>query len=697
MTADIDPRFEEAVRIEATTKFHDFLARLKVPAGGLTLVKIRIVTARALSDPVKAKIRESLQDVRADHHDVRTRVTFTVDATVPRGREVRCDAVEASHEDLAEPPPEFDDDSSELLVLSWGALRFEFVLSASPKWLPFGRPHARDDYGPGVVLPRSMLAVPSGRLLDFRFHDGELELRRYPHGEHVAVSADDRLLLVDQQPLTVGRRGRITFADVHTGHECVLDYELQDWLVGQPSVPGEPDHLDGSPHQAVHPSGRILLIEPPRTTSKPEERLFPVPSSSPDRPMRHLVTQVLYSEASEKDRPGNRWHVKMYRCATPQHAGQLRRYLNTQAVLIEQVNASVGGTAQAPPWVIAPVQVLSGRTGLTGPAQATDLHLPERDVVSDPENRLSAWFGVADRPQPACFVLVVSPLLTPVGWPLSDMRTSAPGVEQLAELRTLAVGVDACHQRDIAHCDIKPANVCRYLTADNRSGYVLIDGDSVARATAQLPELRFSAAYASPEVLHQRHRMRAPGREGTEVDLREHDRFGFALVVLTAVAGADRVTPMLVQDDDGRRTVDSPDVVAGALAAYWPEHWRPFAAELAAPLRPNALGGDDWSATAWIDRLHALIPPRQSTTDGPLPDDDLPPVGRHARHVDEIRAEARAEMLGYKTRVPAVAAALRRHQLSVARNAYWREIAVRGLLPLAVPLILLAGLLLGGR
>lgn len=695
---DIDPRFEEAVRIEATTRFHDFLVRLPAPAGGgLTLVKIRIVTWRALSDPVKAKIRESLQDVRADHRDIRTRVTFSVDADVPRGCAVSCDAVEANRENLAEPPPEFDDDRSELLVLSWGALRFEFVLSSSPKWLPFGRPHARDDYGPGVVLPRSMLAVPSGRLLDFRFHDGGLELRRFPHGEHIAVSADDLPLLVAQGPLTVGRRGRITFTDLNTGYRCSLDYELQDWLVGQPSVPGEPDHLDGSPHPAMHESGRILLIEPPRTTSKPEERLFPVPSSSPDRPMRHLVTHVLYSEAADRDRPQSRWHVKMYRCATPQHAAQLRRYLRTQAVLIEQVNASVGGTAQAPPWVIAPVHVLSGRTGMTGPAQPTNLQMPERDVVSDPENRLSAWFGVADRPQPECFVLVVSPLLTPVGWPLSDMRSSAPGVEQLTELRTLAVGVDACHDRDIAHCDIKPANVCRYLTVDNRSGYVLIDGDSVARATAQLPELRFSAAYASPEVLYQRHRMRAPGRERPEIDLREHDRFGFALVVLTAVAGEDRVTPMLAQDDDGRRTVDSPDVVAGALAAYWPEHWRPFAAALAAPFHPNALGDDNWRATSWIDQLQSLIPAPQSSLDRLPPDEVLPPVGRHARHVDRIRAEARAEMLGYKARVPAVAAAVRRHQLSVARNAYWREIAVRGLLPMAVPLILLVGLLLGGK
>ncbi|NKE63330.1 hypothetical protein FXN61_44060 [Lentzea sp. PSKA42] len=695
MTADIDPRFEEAVRIEATTKFHDFLVRGKARAAGATLVKIRIVTARTLSDPVKAKIRESLLDVRANHRDIRTRVTFTVDPAVPRGREVRCDAVDASREELAEPPPEFDDDRSELLVLSWGALRFEFVLSASPKWLPFGRPHARHDYGPGVVLPRSMLAVPSGRLLDFRFHNGELELRRYPHGPHVAVTVDDQLLIVERGPHVVGRRGRITFTDVTTGHGCSLDYELQDWLVGQPSVPGEPDHLDGSPHPVVHESGRLLLIEPPRTTNKPEERLFPVPSSSPERPMRHLVTHVLYSEASERGRPENRWHVKMYRCATPQHAAQLRRYLRTQAVLIEQVNASVGGTAQAPPWVIAPVHVLSGRTGVTGPQQPTDLSIPEQEVVSDPENRLSAWFGVADRPQPACFVLVVSPLLTPVGWPMADMRASAPGVEQLPELYTLAVGLDAMHKRDIAHCDIKPANVCRYLTADNRSGYVLIDGDSVARATAQLPELRFSAAYASPEVLYQRHRMRAPGRERPEIDLREHDRFGFALVVLTALAGEDRVTPMLTQDDDGRRTVDSPDVVAGALAAYWPEHWRPFAVELAAPLRPNALGGDDWSATRWIDRLRSLVPARPSSSDSPPPEVVLPPAGRHARHVDEIRAEARSELVGHKGRVAAVAGAVRRHQLSVARHAYWREIAVRGLLPMAVPLILLAGLLMG--
>lgn len=153
MTADIDPRFEEAARIEATTRFHEFLVREKAPASGVWLVKIRIVTSRPLSDPVRAKIRESLLDVRGGHRDVRTRVTFVVDPVVPRGCEVRCDAAEAGREEVSEPPPEFDDDQSELLVLSWGALRFEFVLSASPKWLPFGRPHARDDYGPGVVLP----------------------------------------------------------------------------------------------------------------------------------------------------------------------------------------------------------------------------------------------------------------------------------------------------------------------------------------------------------------------------------------------------------------------------------------------------------------------------------------------------------------------------------------------------------------
>src|SRR5205823_2118884 len=148
---------------------------------------------------------------------------------------------------------------------------------------------------------------------------------------------------------------------------------------------------------------------------------------------------------------------KIYRCATAQHARWLHDYLQVQARLISQVNVARGGTAQAPPWAIAPVHVippgyehhddgLPATSFVGGSATRTD---------DDDAHLLPSWFGVPNRRQPDCYVLALSPWLQAMRWPDSTAveRRTTPGTEQLPELQALAASLDCCHGVGIVHSD----------------------------------------------------------------------------------------------------------------------------------------------------------------------------------------------------------------------------------------------------
>ena len=445
----------------------------------------------------------------------------------------------------------------------------------------------------------------------------------------------------------------------------------------------------------------FVEIMPPAEGERAQDRRFPIPTSSPERPSRDIYAQVLYTRAVGRVPVAGDWHVKIYRCATPQHAARLRAYLRTQAVLIEQVNAAADGMPQEPPWAIAPVHVLTLDSGHQDGPRPTDLALGDQEIRDDPDNRLSAWFGFAGQPQPDCFILVVSPLLARVGWAPAQLRRSSPGVDQLPALTALAIGLDACHERDIAHCDVKPENVCRFLRLDGAGppGYVLVDGDAVTRTTGGLSALRFTPSYASAEIITRARRLRAPDRKDvplTALELREHDRFGFVLVVLTAVAGEDRVSGLLIENDDGKRGVDEPDAVAATLRDVWPVQWVPFVTELLAPFAANALVGDDWTASGWLARLSARADPLPVERRPDLEGGGDEPLarGRHGRHVGAIHAEVQPP-LGHTQWRPAVIEQIKCHQLLVAREARRRTVVLYGVLPLLGALVLLIGVVWG--
>src|SRR5262249_47156327 len=133
---------------------------------------------------------------------------------------------------------------------------------------------------------------------------------------------------VNRIPLTPGSAGTMvrpfgTIEFAMADRESVLSYELTDWLEGAKLSPaGTPIIDDGAPYRVNLVTGDRtvpLSIEPPDPAKRAESRLFAVPSGNADGPDRDIETQVLYSKATETSKARDSYHIKIYRCATPQH------------------------------------------------------------------------------------------------------------------------------------------------------------------------------------------------------------------------------------------------------------------------------------------------------------------------------------------------------------------------------------------
>jgi hypothetical protein len=125
------------------------------------------------------------------------------------------------------------------------------------------------------------------------------------------------------------------------------------------------------------------------------------------------------------------------------------------------------------------------------------------------------------------------------------------------------------------------------------------------------------------------------------VALLANDRFGFALVVLTALAGVHWVANTLLGPYGGStswtRRVDDRDEVRDALRNLWRHpRWDPLIEVLVEPFGADIVART-WSAAGWLDRVIAAIepsnPPQVSQRD----------LDRHRLTVAQIRDEARAE------------------------------------------------------
>lgn len=433
-----------------------------------------------------------------------------------------------------------------------------------------------------------------------------------------------------------------------------------------------------------------LEVAPP-TVSRPAPANFDVPVAG-GGPLRRITARVLYTKAADRaNQTGwKTWHVKIYHCENPGDADTLRGYLRSQAKDIRDANAYIDGPARLPikpPWAVAPVHIIAGdRSADPGQAPPTEPGARAEEIINRIRTILPPWFGI-DNPAPELFLLAFSPWLDKVRW---ELHLTLPGTEQLEDFRGMAKGLDTLHAKGTAHCDIKPDNVCRYHSADG-SGYALIDADAAMRMDpSPKAPLRTTQPYVYKGVRDwQKHDLPkgiglAPGL------MRAQDRFGFALVVLVALAGKDWVELDLLNHpyDNGAkvRRPDNRSTVVEALRLHWRDpSWEPLIQAAAAPFGPEIEKGE-WSAAEWIEQLVEAQreSARLASTREPKPqtdrlDPDLQTIREYARAVPTPRLPA--ERRGYE-------ALARRANAVAARAAVYYALACAAV-PVVVVLVVL--------
>ncbi|MDG6109362.1 hypothetical protein Daura_09975 [Dactylosporangium aurantiacum] len=429
-----------------------------------------------------------------------------------------------------------------------------------------------------------------------------------------------------------------------------------------------------------------LAVEPPDGTAW-EEVLFDVtaPGALPGQGLR-VRAEVLYTTAvnhAEETEHLRAWHVKVYRCAHKGDADVLRRHLDQQARALQAANDRVADIRRQIdlPWALVPVEIRGVETSTV--SRRTRLGAPAGEVVDELRGTLPAWFGQGV-PRPECFVLAVSPTVEPAEWRLPSAKSAKrPATQHLRAFEKLAAGLDALHAIGWAHCDIKPEHVCRYQF-ENTEHFALIDSDSATALDSAPTTLRTSGHYDYGPVRRWRRRTHLPDNGGLDAGyLRAQDRFGFALMVLAALAGVDWVDRSLLGgagNDFAARAVDNRDDVRDALSRYLGRQWAPLVAVLAEPFGVSRdLAGHQpmedagkW-AGPWLARLlEATEESRQIIAPEVVPvDEEL--LRRHEPSVARI-LRATAGVRAPRPDKPVVAINfIRSEALAVAvRAALWR-------------------------
>jgi hypothetical protein len=332
-------------------------------------------------------------------------------------------------------------------------------------------------------------------------------------------------------------------------------------------------------------SAEVLITSPARQSAGPvggPKRVdFALPVAQEQTRGRKVPAAVAYTRGrtvsfvGEPTARWDDWFVKIYQCQAGDVTA-LRDYLHRQAVALQQANAAVPGRPRMPVDTLVP--------------------------VDGPMRTLPLWFQ--DHPSNSGrYLLAISPLLTPPPW---DRWCPTPAIEHLAHFASMAAGLDGLHALGWAHCDIRPDNVCGYVIPGSRE-YVLVDTDSGTPTGQPPPEL------PTPDFYLRRPRL-ADGLRYDPGELRAQDRFGFALVILTALAGRDCMERLL-RRDDGHRPADSAEGVAEVLRQNWREpRWRDLIEVLAEPFGPAGEAGrcvedeGPWAAD-WLCRLTGVVPP----------------------------------------------------------------------------------------
>lgn len=576
------------------------------------------------------------------------------------------------------------------MVLTQGTLRAHVLVVVDDQPRPMMRRDHGDPESAGslqwVHVP-DRFAVPRGALLylvrseDRDGEPGVAVLRSEERGE-VDVDVDGAPMSVGMPPRLLGDSGMLTFRSTGRPEPHRLGYRFVDvdhrrLHAGFTSGDPTPMALD----MVARRREVRLLVEPPPLDMPIRLKEFPVPVPGQADVMR---VEILYSTAVTDDDPDDRWHVKLYGCATPQHAALLRGYLRAQSKLIPKVNAAAR-SAGVEGEVLAPV-FLAPPLSETKIVRETGLRTPDLDpdVVAEAE-RLSMWFGSPDVPQPDSYVVVASPLLEPVRWP---QTCDAPDLDALTALEPVAHALALCHERRTLHGDVTPQNVC----ADD-NGYVLVDGDAITPLES-VHLLRRNVYYTSRAVSELVEGQRRPRRDGPGFDFREHDRFGFALLVLTALAGSGTTTSLLTPDGDVR-DIDDPDLVASELQDQWRDDhsWTRLIAELTAPFRRDALQ-QEWDPVRWLDRLRSAATDdiaASAVNPGEKAPADPDPFAERIRQ--EVQTEM-AQGLLHRDVGPALTGLLDVRLLDEARHAEMRA-HLWALVPIGIAAVLLVGAIVG--
>lgn len=356
-----------------------------------------------------------------------------------------------------------------------------------------------------------------------------------------------------------------------------------------------------------------LVVRPPD-----QSRAHPVRFEV--QPGHFVTTNVRYTVADNRRTGWPEWHVKIYQCGHEGDAAALRLHLHRQAVALRRVNSGLPDSARIPiepPWAIVPVYVVRGdgqEDDVEGEVR-TQLGIADAVIVEQMQQAMPSWFQDADRtPRPGRYLIAVSPFVEKLPWD-QDNLGDAPGIEHLPGYETLARGLDELHRLRWVHCDITPENLCRYRT-EHASGFVLIDTDAASAIVPPPTNIRTTPRYEYDKIRAYRQRL---GQEPVATDQREllgHDRFGFALVVLCALAGRGWVEPILLRTDDTGlgcgRPVDDRDRVRTLLTNRWPDaRWRELI-EVAAepfvdPTCPRGIEQDGPWAYPWYCRLREAV------------------------------------------------------------------------------------------
>jgi hypothetical protein len=227
------PEFETSVLDEFRGRLLEFCSSRRTgPVGDFARIEVAITVVTAWEVPSLRDVlrRYATRILGTELTGARlTQVLFAVDERLAEPwLQV---AVQGRLRDDGLPPTGPDETAQPVVVLTLayeGHHQYVFLLASSSAWLPIRRGPAAEDDRQEIPLPDHLYVVPSGALLDLRYWQGRVAVRRTPARPEYAV-------LVDRHELAVGRqvelmpRGAIAYAG--GDRQSVLAYLLstREW------------------------------------------------------------------------------------------------------------------------------------------------------------------------------------------------------------------------------------------------------------------------------------------------------------------------------------------------------------------------------------------------------------------------------------------------------------------------------------